>query len=594
MSNDEQVSPAIEWVNNLERDQLLAECGKRHILPDSPSARTKKTLAKRLRDFVCEHGVDYIPPPKLDPSGEPDMEAQGLPTIMVIALRFARDQITSDKAIAEITRLAGIAASAAAQAALLVILTKLRERKLSTSEAEAEINEIAIEHPAQPEQPIVPPVVQVKVRKDYDPDPAVAEREIQFDINTGVVTGENGSVLLREVRAEIQPEADPIPEPPPASEEDNVSDHDQHDGPDAGRDQQHDVHVDLPYIERSAYPRDPKLAREAIRKDVLAGIITVENGDDLIDLTRQEDIDQAQRLWQVQNPPPPKPLSGGKDTGGNDDTRRPRVFGSGRGTPPPQPPRNGHRQRDNDPQRQPWYNGVGLRNTMLALAALLVVVAAGVWLIDRFNDDDIAKADGNDTPGGTATQPAGGSTPAPTQPPANPGGKIKGQNGREFELTIAGADFFALGVAAANSNVNNEGLSGDWKRVTEAGNRDYCAWSNQFKLEISSGVSAQIPHCLEWRLTGTGAARVTFKPDPIGYDTSDTQKTGLAWWPSGNNGQYRVIRGDKTSDWIPLTTGPEGVNFAKNGGEVTIEFRLENGFAIFPLGEIRNNVQPQR
>lgn len=155
---------------------------------------------------------------------------------------------------------------------------------------------------------------------------------------------------------------------------------------------------------------------------------------------------------------------------------------------------------------------------------------------------------------------------------------------RDFDMTVAGADFFALGV---------EDLGGNWMRIREAGNRDYCAWSNQFKLEISSGVAAQIPHCLEWRLTGTGNVKVTFRPDEIGYDTSDTLGTGLAWWPSGNNGSYRVTRDGETTTWIPLTTGPEGVNFPKSGGEVTIEFKLTNGFVTMPLGEIRNNVQPK-
>lgn len=186
----------------------------------------------------------------------------------------------------------------------------------------------------------------------------------------------------------------------------------------------------------------------------------------------------------------------------------------------------------------------------------------------------------------TRTLPAPTSVSANQQPAASNGGSDANgsDENREFEMTVAGGDFFAIGV---------EDLSGGWMRIREAGNRDYCAWSNTFKMEISSGVAAQIPHCLEWRLTGTGSVKLTFKPDSTGYDTSDTLKTGLAFWPSGNNGSYRVTRNGVTTAWIPLTTGPEGVNFPKNGGEVTIEFKLENGFVTMPLGEIRNNVQPK-
>lgn len=165
---------------------------------------------------------------------------------------------------------------------------------------------------------------------------------------------------------------------------------------------------------------------------------------------------------------------------------------------------------------------------------------------------------------------------------------------RDLDVTVAGRDFFAIGVADENSDVNYEGLDGGWMRITEAGNLDFCAWASKFKLEISSGVSAQIPHCLEWRLAGTGDVRVTFLPDSIGYHTSDTLGTGLAWWPSGHNGEYRVFRnGDMVTDFVPLTTGPEGVNFPRDGGEVTIEFRISDGYVQMPLGEIRNNVMPK-
>lgn len=51
--------------------------------------------------------------------------------------------------------------------------------------------------------PPVPPPVLVKSRKDYDEDPVVAERQIQGDVTHGVISGDTGRDLLREVHAEI-------------------------------------------------------------------------------------------------------------------------------------------------------------------------------------------------------------------------------------------------------------------------------------------------------------------------------------------------------------------------------------------------------
>ncbi|MFZ2024712.1 MAG: hypothetical protein WAV51_00290 [Microgenomates group bacterium] len=153
-----------------------------------------------------------------------------------------------------------------------------------------------------------------------------------------------------------------------------------------------------------------------------------------------------------------------------------------------------------------------------------------------------------------------------------------------FEPSIAGGDFLAIRV---------DTLDDGWQRIVTAGNRDNCAWSNQFKLEMSTGVDAQVPHCWELRMTGTGTVKFEVKPDDIGYATSDTLSTGLAFWPSGTNGSYRVTRDGVSTDWIPLTTGPEGVNFPKDSTAIIIEFKLDNGYMAMPLGEIRNNVLPQ-
>jgi len=155
-----------------------------------------------------------------------------------------------------------------------------------------------------------------------------------------------------------------------------------------------------------------------------------------------------------------------------------------------------------------------------------------------------------------------------------------------FEPSIAGGDFLAIAV---------DDLGDGWQRIVTAGNRDNCAWSNQFRFDMSAGIAAQVPHCWELRMIGTGTVKFEVKPDEVGYDTSDTLQTGLAFWPSGNNGQYRVSRdsGQSWTEWIELTTGPEGVDFPKNSSAIIIEFKLDNGYMAMPLGEIRNNVLPQ-
>lgn len=179
-------------------------------------------------------------------------------------------------------------------------------------------------------------------------------------------------------------------------------------------------------------------------------------------------------------------------------------------------------------------------------------------------------------PGGT-TSPAGTTPAAPTANPAGPTPTMA--------PSTAGGDFLAIAV---------DDLGGGWMRIRTAGNRDNCAWSNQFKLTLTGSVTAQVPHCWEIRATGTGTMTFTVKPDATGYTTSDTLNTGLAWWPAGNNGTYTVTRnGVVTASQIPLTTGPEGVTFPLNGGEVTITVTLNNGFLTMPLGEIMNNVQPK-
>lgn len=228
----------------------------------------------------------------------------------------------------------------------------------------------------------------------------------------------------------------------------------------------------------------------------------------------------------------------------------------------------------------------------IALAVLLLIVGAALASNAFGVRDSLLK--------GIQTAPAAGNGPwGPAQPqqPAAGGGQqqaaatatvppaqatVAPVNGQP--MTVAGGDFFARGV---------EDLGNGWMRIREAGNRDLCAWSTQFKLEYKGGIAAQVPHCLEFRFTGNGSVVFTAKPDTAGYDTSDTLKTGLAFWPSGNNGSYRVMRAGKWTEWVALSTGPEGVKFAKDGGEVTIEFRLENGFVTMPAGETRNNVQPR-
>lgn len=156
-----------------------------------------------------------------------------------------------------------------------------------------------------------------------------------------------------------------------------------------------------------------------------------------------------------------------------------------------------------------------------------------------------------------------------------------------YEPSIAGGDFLAIAV---------DDLGDGWMRIRTAGNRDNCAWSNQFKFEMTGNIQAQVPHCWEMRLVGTGTVRFEVKADTTGYATSDTLGTGLAFWPSGFHGQYRVSRdAEKTwTAWVELTTGPEGINFPNDTtNSIIIEFKLNDGYMAMPLGEIRNNVLPQ-
>lgn len=153
-----------------------------------------------------------------------------------------------------------------------------------------------------------------------------------------------------------------------------------------------------------------------------------------------------------------------------------------------------------------------------------------------------------------------------------------------YEPSIAGGDFLAIAV---------DDLGNGWMRIRTAGNRDNCAWSNQFRFTMTGTIQAQVPHCWELRMTGTGTVKFEVMPDMTGYDTSNILGTGLAFWPSGNNGSYRVTRSGVTTDWIALTTGPEGVNFPKDSAAIIIEFKLADGYMAMPLGEIRNNVLPK-
>lgn len=159
------------------------------------------------------------------------------------------------------------------------------------------------------------------------------------------------------------------------------------------------------------------------------------------------------------------------------------------------------------------------------------------------------------------------------------------------DYKIAGADFFAIAV---------ESLENGWMRLREATNSnppyhpEYASWAFQFQLAKSDTVFVQFDKAINLNMVGTGD--VTFKvvPDEIGYSTSDILGTGLAWWPAGNNGQYRVSfdKGQTWSEWTELSTGPEGIDFPNDGTEVWIQFELSDGFVNMPLGEIRNNVLP--
>lgn len=197
----------------------------------------------------------------------------------------------------------------------------------------------------------------------------------------------------------------------------------------------------------------------------------------------------------------------------------------------------------------------------------------------RIEVSDIAGRSGNPATATSAptTTPTNipTATPAPTNT-ATPTATIAPYSG----TVVAGADYFAEGV---------EDLPDGWSRLQEATNKNYCAWSAQWKLELIGDIKAQWPHCMELRLIGTGTAKFTVKPDSVGYATSDTTGFGLAWWPSGV-GEYSVLLDPATNEWTgwqALSTGPEGVDFPLKGGERRMEFKLNNGFVTIPLGEVR-------
>ncbi len=177
------------------------------------------------------------------------------------------------------------------------------------------------------------------------------------------------------------------------------------------------------------------------------------------------------------------------------------------------------------------------------------------------------------------------STDTPTDTPTNtPTVTWTDTSTTSTVTSLAGGDFFARGV---------DEVGDGWARLTEAGNREPCSWSFQFQLEQEGNLEFQFPHCVELRAVGSGIFTFTVKADTAGYATSDTLDTGLAWWPSGANGDYRVTRGiSTTTTWVPLTTGPEGIDFPEDGGKIVIEVKLKNGYLAAPLGEIRNKVQP--
>ena len=86
------------------------------------------------------------------------------------------------------------------------------------------------------------------------------------------------------------------------------------------------------------------------------------------------------------------------------------------------------------------------------------------------------------------TNPTGTPTPAtpPTVAPSNTPGIGIGTPTATQLVTIAGGDFLAIAV---------DDMGNGWMRIRTAGNRDNCAWSNQFMLTMPATVQAQVPHC---------------------------------------------------------------------------------------------------
>ena len=138
--------------------------------------------------------------------------------------------------------------------------------------------------------------------------------------------------------------------------------------------------------------------------------------------------------------------------------------------------------------------------------------------------------------------------------------------------------------------VEVEEFDDGWSRIIKAANGEGCAWAFQYKLELGEGLVAVMHQCIELRVSGEGSFTFEVKPDDAGYGDADTAgDAGLAWWPSGTGGRYRVDDGE----WTELTTVSAGIDFPSDGEALTIEVELdEGGYITIPLGEIRENIQP--
>ena len=131
-----------------------------------------------------------------------------------------------------------------------------------------------------------------------------------------------------------------------------------------------------------------------------------------------------------------------------------------------------------------------------------------------------------------------------------------------------------------------------WSRLVKAENGAGTSWSNMFMIsQADEGLTHYWPEPWALMVEGSGVFEITLKPDNTegGYNSSDLNGLGLAFWINGHNATVQVSH-DGGATWLApspyeLTSGKAGIDFPLDGGAVTIRLVLTDGIVTLPLGE---------